>query len=79
MERVRQRAVSDVKFHCYHLNPDENFLNDLLEGLMRNEERYCYPSYPCRFSSGKIDLDRDIIRPCDYRDLGIEEYGSCYC
>jgi len=79
LEKVRQRAEADAKTHGYYLNPDPEFLQDLLEGLKRNEERYGYPSCPCRLASGKFELDRDIICPCDYRDPDVEEYGACYC
>ncbi len=34
---------------------------------------------PCRLASGQRQQDRDIICPCHYRDIDIEEYGSCYC
>jgi len=77
--KVRQRAESDAKTHGYYLNPDPQFLENLLEGLKKNEERYGYPSCPCRLASGKLELDRDIICPCDYRDPDVEEYGYCYC
>lgn len=78
-EKVRQRAESDAKTYGYYLNPDSNFLQDLLEGLKRNEERYSYPSCPCRLATGKLEIDRDIICPCDYRDPDVAEYGTCYC
>jgi ferredoxin-thioredoxin reductase catalytic subunit/rubredoxin len=61
------------------LHPDAAFLNDLVEGLKRNEERYGYPSCPCRLATGNFDIDRDIICPCDYRDPDVSEYGYCYC
>jgi len=76
---VRRRAESDARSRGYYLNPDEDFLKDLLEGLKKNEERYGYPSCPCRLASGNFDLDRDIICPCDYRDPDVEEFGNCYC
>ncbi len=79
LEKVRQRAELDAKSRGYHLNPDPGLLQNLLEGLRENEERYGYPSCPCRMSSGVFELDRDIICPCDYRDPDVEEYGSCYC
>jgi ferredoxin-thioredoxin reductase catalytic subunit len=50
-----------------------------LEGLETNEERYGYPVCPCRLGTGNIELDRDIICPCDYRDPDVAEYGACYC
>jgi ferredoxin-thioredoxin reductase catalytic subunit/rubredoxin len=79
LEKVRQRAEADAKTYGYYLHPDPEFLKDLLEGLKRNEERYGYPSCPCRLASGKFELDRDILCPCDYRDPDVAEYGSCYC
>jgi ferredoxin-thioredoxin reductase catalytic chain len=79
MEELRRRAESDARTYGYFLNPDPKFLKNLVEGLKRNEERYGYPSCPCRFASGKFELDRDILCPCDYRDPDVAEYGSCYC
>lgn len=79
LEKVRQRAENDAKTYGYYLNPDPNFLQDLLEGLRKNEERYGYPSCPCRLATGNLELDRDIICPCDYRDPDVAEYGTCYC
>jgi ferredoxin-thioredoxin reductase catalytic subunit len=79
LEQVRQRAETDARTHGYYLNPDDEFLTSLLEGLRENEERYGYPSCPCRRATGVFELDRDIICPCDYRDPDCEEYGYCYC
>lgn len=79
LERVRQRAESDAKTYGYYLNSDPAFLSDLLEGLKKNEERYGYPACPCRVATGKLEADRDIICPCDYRDPDVAEFGTCYC
>ena len=76
---MRQRAEADARTYGYYLHPDPEFLRNLLEGLKRNEERYGYPSCPCRLASGKFELDRDIVCPCDYRDPDVLEYGCCYC
>jgi len=79
VERLRQRAESDAKSSGCYLNPDPEVLLDLLDGLKRNEERYGYPSCPCRLASGIFKDDRDILCPCDYRDPDVQKYGSCYC
>jgi len=79
LDRVRRRAESDAKSSGYQLNPDPAFLKDLLEGLKTNEERFGYPSCPCRIATGRFEVDRDIICPCDYRDPDVEEFGACYC
>lgn len=79
LEKVRRRVEDDAKANGYYLSPDLELLKDLLEGLQKNEERYGYPSCPCRLASGKLELDRDIICPCDYRDPDVTDYGQCYC
>ena len=79
LEQVRVRAEADARTAGCYLNPDKDFLNNLLEGLKANEERYGYPSCPCRLATGKFEIDRDIICPCDYRDPDVAQYGCCYC
>ncbi|MGQ9759586.1 MAG: ferredoxin-thioredoxin reductase catalytic domain-containing protein [Candidatus Methanomethylicaceae archaeon] len=79
LEEVRGRVEMDAESRGYKLNPDQSFLNDLLEGLRTNEERYGYPSCPCRVATGIFELDKDIICPCDYRDADVEDFGACYC
>jgi len=79
LDKVRQRAESDAKTYGYYLNPDQKFLQDLLEGLKQNEERFGYPACPCRLASGNLEIDRDVICPCDYRDPDVAEFGACYC
>ncbi len=79
IDDVKRRAERDAKSRGIHLTPDEKLLQTLLEGLKTNEERYGYPSCPCRMASGDFETDRDIICPCDYRDPDVAEYGCCYC
>jgi ferredoxin-thioredoxin reductase catalytic chain len=79
IDQVRKRAESDAKTYGYYLVPDQDLLQGFLEGLKTNEERYGYPSCPCRLASGILEYDRDIICPCDYRDPDVAEYGACYC
>jgi len=73
--RLRREAESGG----YHLNPDEEFVKELIEGILINEERYGYRSCPCRLASGDKFEDLDIICPCDYRDPDILEHNACYC
>ena len=61
------------------LNKDKQTLDDLIEGLVSNKKSYGYQSCPCRLASGKRDLDRDLICPCDYAPPDIQQYSACYC
>lgn len=79
LEALYQRLKSEAEETDYYLNPDEEFVKDLLRSLLINEERYGYMCCPCRLSSGNKSEDLDIICPCDYRDPDLAEYGACYC
>ncbi len=69
----------DAAAGSYSLNPDEGFVRMLVEGMLKNEERFGYPSCPCRLGTGDKARDLDIICPCDYRDADITDFGACYC
>ena len=73
------RLKSEAEAVGYFLNPDVEFVLDLMEGLLVNQERYGYLACPCRLADGTREQDLDIICPCDYRDADLGEYGSCYC
>lgn len=79
IEQTRKRAESDAKTYGYFLTPQPDLLQMFLEGLKTNEDRYGYPSCPCRLATGNFEIDRDIICPCDYRDPDVAEFGACYC
>lgn len=63
----------------YFFPPDRQWVDGLLEGLLKNKERYGYMVCPCRLASGDRQKDKDIICPCAYRAEDVAQYGSCYC
>lgn len=63
----------------YYLNPDADFTKALISGLLMNEQRYGYWACPCRLASGVRQEDLDIICPCDYRDIDINQFNTCFC
>jgi ferredoxin-thioredoxin reductase catalytic subunit len=79
LNSVEKRARRDARQRGIYLTPDAINLNNLIEGIKDNEDRYGYPSCPCRLATGILELDRDIICPCDYRDPDVAEFGSCFC
>ncbi|MHA1168721.1 MAG: ferredoxin-thioredoxin reductase catalytic domain-containing protein [Candidatus Hodarchaeales archaeon] len=68
-----------AKKQGWKLNPDEELVDLLVDGLMINYNRYGYFSCPCRDATGDREKDRDIICPCDYCRPDQQEYGHCYC
>lgn len=73
------KLKKDAESGGYHLNPDTDFAQELVAGLLVNEKRYGYQSCPCRLASGIKAEDLDITCPCDYRDADLADYGTCYC
>jgi len=79
IDRLYDRLFKEAEDAGYHLNPDVEFTKQLIKSLVVNERRYGYRACPCRLASGKKQDDLDIICPCDYRDLDLNEYDACYC
>jgi len=63
----------------YFFNKDTEMVMGLMEGLLRNKERYGYMCCPCRLAAEDREKDKDIICPCAYREADVRQYGSCYC
>lgn len=78
-EDMLERMRRDAEENSIYLTADERFLDDLIGGLVTNEERYGYASCPCRIACGIESYDADIICPCEYRDADVAEFGACYC
>jgi len=79
IQQTYEQLNKDAQASGYHLNPDEEFVRDLIRGMLVNEKRYGYRSCPCRLAAGEKAEDLDIICPCDYRDPDLDEHGACYC
>lgn len=78
-EALFRKLTEEAAASGYRLNPDHDFVLDLMDGLVTNRQRYGYLSCPCRLADGTREKDLDIICPCDYRDADLEEHGACYC
>lgn len=79
VEEVYNKINKDAEDNGYFLNKDLSFTKELIRGLLINEKRYGYGSCPCRLATGVKEKDLDIICPCNYRDVDLNDYGTCYC
>ncbi len=57
VQRVCERLKKEAHEGGYDLNPDEEFVEDLIRGLLTNEKRYGYRACPCRLASGVREED----------------------
>ena len=75
IEKIR----ADIKGKGYFLNPNQEDLEMVIEGLLTNNETLGYLCCPCRAPANDPKVDSDIICPCDYMYEDVAEHGSCYC
>ncbi|MDR0724298.1 MAG: hypothetical protein LBF23_03840 [Endomicrobium sp.] len=78
-QELRIFLEKNAKESGYYLNKDTAFVDALLEGLIKNLNRYGYSSCPCRLATGDYALDSDLICPCAYMENDVQKYGSCFC
>ena len=79
LEKFYQVLDKFARSKNWELNKDREAVLFILEGLLANEKRYGYRACPCRLHWGKKEKDKDVICPCVYAPVDIEEFGSCYC
>ncbi|HEY9055492.1 MAG TPA: ferredoxin-thioredoxin reductase catalytic domain-containing protein [Rectinemataceae bacterium] len=79
LEDTRLFASMVAEKQGWVLNPDQEFLGDLLEGLKANYNRYGYFLCPCRDTEGNREEDKEAICPCVWSRKDIPEFGHCYC
>jgi len=58
---------------------EERIVDNILEGLIRNEEKFGHIYCPCRPVTGNLEEDRPKICPCVFHLKEIEEKGRCLC
>ena len=79
VEKAYLRFKKEAEDNGYFLNNDLFFSKELIRSLLINQKRYGYQACPCRLASANKSQDLDIICPCDYRDIDLNDFGTCYC
>ena len=79
VEKEYLKLKKEAEENGYFLNNDLFFSKELIRSLLINQRRYGYQACPCRLASNNKSKDLDIICPCDYRDVDLNDYGACYC
>lgn len=78
-ENLRKLCEKYAESKGIKLNPDENIVNAILDGLLRNKEQHGFRYCPCRPISGDLNEDRDKICPCKWHIDEIKDMGHCHC
>ena len=77
-KRILKFFEEYAKKQGFFLNKKE-IVENILEGLIRNEEKYGHIYCPCRVITGDLEEDRPKICPCTWHKEEIREKGKCLC
>jgi len=76
---LKKWAQEYAEKNGFALNPDEQIVDRVVEGLLKNEGKYKVRYCPCRLPTGDREKDIAIICPCIYHKDEIEKDGHCRC
>ena|SRR3990172_9038077 len=79
VEKVRHMVEKYSRGSGFPLNPDEEIVATVVEGLARNRLRYGLAYCPCVIVSGNRAADRAIICPCSNHKADLARTGICHC
>ena len=78
-DEIRAWAQDYAKENGWVLNPDNDVLDRVIQGLARNEQKSGHRYCPCRIRSRDDEKDKAIICPCIYHKDEIAKAGHCHC
>jgi len=79
IEELKKEYGEYAKSNGFRLNPDEKAVERVINGLLRNEEKYGAKYCPCRRISGVKEEDAKKICPCIWHKDEITKDGHCLC
>lgn len=81
-QKFHQAIEKFAEKNEFQLNPDEEKMKMLLDGILNNEQNHGLKYCPCRLSTGDFAEDLKLVCPCNF--LIHETYkdkkdGECWC
>ncbi len=79
-EELRKAWENFTEKNDFALNPDSKHVNIIIEGILKNEEKFGLKLCPCRLSDGTRQKDLELICPCNFKiQKTWKEKGMCWC
>jgi ferredoxin-thioredoxin reductase catalytic chain len=79
MEELIKKYQEYAKENGFQLNTDKKIVERIINGLLRNKEKYGQMYCPCRRVSGDKEEDSKKICPCFWHKEEINKDGHCFC
>jgi ferredoxin-thioredoxin reductase catalytic subunit len=79
-EELRRAWERFTEKNDFMLNPDGNFVDAVMDGVLENEKRYGLKLCPCRLRDGTREGDLSLICPCNFKAQEVwAKEGRCWC
>ncbi len=79
-EEVRNVFERFTENNDFTLNPDKEFVDKIIDGILENENKYGFKLCPCRLRDGTKERDLELICPCNFKvqETWVKQ-GRCWC
>lgn len=79
-EKLKQVWERFAEKNDFVLNPDDDHVDKIADGVLKNEEEHGLKLCPCRLRDGSRERDLELICPCNFRTHDTwKTKGMCWC
>jgi len=79
-EEIKKVFERFTENNDFMLNPDEEFVDKIIDGIRENENKFGLKLCPCRLRDGSRERDLELLCPCNFK---VQEtwrtQGRCWC
>jgi len=79
-EQIRKAFEKFTEKNDFILNKDKEFVDKIIDGILKNENSYGLKLCPCRLRNGTRERDLELICPCNFKiQVTWLKQGRCWC
>jgi len=76
----REFTARQPEGNKFHLNPNQETVRLLAQGVLTNEKNKGLKFCPCRMTLGDREADKKLVCPCNFKSQKTwREKGECWC
>lgn len=79
ISEIKKKYAEYAEQNGFKLNPNEKIVENIIKGLLGNEQKHGARYCPCRRVTGDKLKDAQIICPCAFHRDELEGDGHCFC
>ena len=79
-DELMAALVNFTNNNDFMLNPDQNLVSMVIDGLFTHEKDCGLKLCPCRIRDGSRKCDMELICPCNFKSQDVwKNEGRCWC